>query len=340
MHRLVGRTPDGVAQRDRRPSLLGTRIPLISLIQALSVAEHLNFRRAATSMGVSQSAVSLRIKQLEEDLGVLLFERQHRGVRLTEAGRYFLDHVATGIEHLDHAVRTAGAIANGEQGRLRVGLYSPIAAGFLGELLHRFRQLHPAVDLRITEGRARDTIHAVREEQLDVSFVLGVPSVEDCRSKPLWRENLIIALPQQHRLASREGVRWTELAEETFLVRREGSGPQLYDHIVLRLADHWREPRVERFDVGRDTLMTMVSQGYGLTLTSEAIMQILFPGVVFRPLLDEPEPITFSAVWSPHNRSRALHDLLTLAQRRGRANGFRFTPAEPAAPSQRPDPSP
>ena len=114
---------------------LGSRIPLVSLIQALSVAEHLNFRHAASALGVSQSSVSTRIKQLEQDLSIALFERRHRGVRLTEAGQHFLEHVATGIEHLDHAVRTAGAIARGEQGRLCVGLYSSIAAGFLAELL-------------------------------------------------------------------------------------------------------------------------------------------------------------------------------------------------------------
>ncbi len=340
MRRINQRNRDFGLLSARIGTQLGGRIPLISLVQALAVAEYLSFRRAATAMGVSQSSVSMRIKLLEQDLGVLLFERWSRGVRLTEAGRHFLAHVATAIEHLDHAVKTAGAIGMGRQGRLRIGLYSPIASGFLGELLRGFRELHPAVDVRITEGRARETVRAVREEQLDVTFVLGIPSVEDCHTKPLWREDLVIALPQQHPCATAEGVRWTDLAEETFLVRREGSGPQLYDHIVLRLADHWREPRIERSDVGRDTLMTMVSQGFGVTLTSEAIMQIFFPGVVFQPLLDEPEPITFSAVWSPHNRSRALRDLLTLAQRRAKAKGFNFAQAETAALSQRPGRSP
>ena len=159
--------PNGVVY-----SPLGSRIPLASLIQALSVAEHLNFRHAASALGVSQSSVSTRIKQLEQDLGVLLFERRHRGVRVTEAGQHFLEHVATGIEHLDHAVRTAGAISRGEQGRLHVGLYSSIAAGFLAELLSQFRELHPAVDLLITEGRARDTIRQVREARLPLSVVL------------------------------------------------------------------------------------------------------------------------------------------------------------------------
>jgi len=312
--------PNGVVY-----SPLGSRIPLASLIQALSVAEHLNFRHAAAALGVSQSSVSTRIKQLEQDLGVLLFERRHRGVRLTEAGQHFLEHVATGIEHLDHAVRTAGAIARGEQGRLRVGLYSSIAAGFLAELLGQFRELHPAVDFQITEGRARDAIREVHEARLDVAFVLGVPPAGDCQSKPLWTEVLLVALPERHPLAGAESVMWSELASENFLTRSGGAGPQVHDHIVLRLAEHWSRPRIQRFEVERDTLMSMVAQGHGITLTSEATPQASFPGVVFRPILDEPEPITFSAVWSPHNRSRALKDLLALAQRKseGKSPGIR-----------------
>jgi GST-like protein len=86
---------------------------LVALLQALAVAEHLNFRRAAAALSVSQSSVSLRVKQLEEYLGILLFERRHRGVRLTEAGRHFLEQVAVGIEHLDYAVKTAGMFESG-----------------------------------------------------------------------------------------------------------------------------------------------------------------------------------------------------------------------------------
>ena len=297
-------------------SPLGSRIPLVSLIHALAVAEHLNFRHAASALRVSQSSVSTRIKQLEQDLGTLLFERRHRGVRLTEAGRHFLEQVATGIEHLDHAVRTAGAISRGEQGRLRVGLYASIAAGFLAELLGQFRELHPAVDLQITEGRARDTIREVREGRLDVAFIVGVPPAGDCHSKPLWTEVLLVAFQEGHPLAAAEGVRWPELAGEPFLARSGGAGPQVHDHIALRLAGKWSQPHIRLLEVERDTLMSMVAQGYGITLTSEAAAQAAFPGVVFRPILDEVEPITFSALWSPHNRSQALQNLLALAQRK------------------------
>lgn len=97
---------------------------MVSLIQTLSVAEHLNFRHAANAMGISQSSVSARVKALEDNLGIVLFERHARGVRLMEAGRHFVERVATGIDQLDHAVRTAGMVARGEDGRLRVGIHA------------------------------------------------------------------------------------------------------------------------------------------------------------------------------------------------------------------------
>src|SRR5260221_4945298 len=253
MRRRISSLVQSRPARTAAQPALGSRIPLVSLIHALAVAEHLNFRHAASALGVSQSSVSTGIKQLEQDLGILLFERRHRGVRLTEAGQHFLEHVATGIEHLDHAVKTAGAIARGEQGRLRIGLYSSIAAGFLAELLRQFRELHPAVDLQITEGRARDTIREVREARLDVAFVVGVPPAGDCHSKPLWTEALLVALREGHPLAGAEGVRWPELAGEPFLARSGGAGPQVHDHIVLRLPGNWAPALIHAFLHGSDT---------------------------------------------------------------------------------------
>src|SRR5574344_467562 len=99
--------------------ILSGRIPLISLVQFIAVAEHLNFRHAAKALGISQSSVSARVKALEDNLGVLLFERHARGVRLTDAGRHFMERVTAGVDQLDHAVKTAGMTAQGEYGRLR-----------------------------------------------------------------------------------------------------------------------------------------------------------------------------------------------------------------------------
>ncbi len=100
----------------------------------LAVAEYLSFHRVANALGVSQSSVSARIKALEEDLGILLFERNTRGVRLTEAGRLFVERVSAGVEHLDHAVKSAGMAALGACGRLRMGVHGLIPHSFLTNL--------------------------------------------------------------------------------------------------------------------------------------------------------------------------------------------------------------
>ena len=141
-----------------RTSVLGSRIPLASLIQTLAVAEYLNFRHAANALGVSVSSVSARVKTLEEDLGILLFERYARGVRLTEAGRRFVEGVAAGVDQLDHAVKTAGMAASGECGRLRICIHALIPRSFLAELIERYREDHPGIEVEITEGTARDAL--------------------------------------------------------------------------------------------------------------------------------------------------------------------------------------
>lgn len=307
MRRLVGR---GI---ESKRSLLGSRIPLASLIQTLAVAEHLNFRHAANRLGVSQSSVSTRIKTLEEDLGILLFERRHRGVRLTEAGRIFIAEIAAGIEQLDHAIKTVGTVSSGVVGHLGIGLHSSIAAGFLADLRGRYREEYPDVEQVVLEGRSAETTSQVREGKLDIAFVMGAADASDCHSRPLWNEGFLIALPLQHPLTALDRILWSDLASEVFLVRHGGTGPQLQNHIVRRLSERERTPHLRRRDVGRDTLMHMVAAGEGITLTTEAASHVPFPGVVFRSISDETECGKFSAVWSPHNRSPALKNLLDLA---------------------------
>lgn len=298
---------------DEPSLLLRGRVPLASLIQTLAVAEHLSFYRAANALGVSQSSVSARIKALEEDLGVRLFERNTRGVRLTEAGRLFVERVSAGVEHLDHAVKSAGMAALGECGRLRVGVHGLIPHSFLANLIGRYRDDYPGIDLEIAEGTAREAITHLRAGHLDIAFVVGTPDLPDFRSRRVWTEPLVVAMSDRHSLAGQEHVTWAELTGETFLVRPGGPGPQVHDHILLRLAGRWPAPTVLRIGVERASLLSMVGQGFGITLLGAASSLSPVAGVRFLPIADEPEPIVFSAVWSPFNQSAALRNLLDLA---------------------------
>ena len=299
-------------------SRLGARIPMISLIQALTVAEYLNFRHAANVLGVSPSSVSERIKTLEADLGILLFERHARGVRLTEAGRHFVEGVAAGIDRLEHAVNTAGAFARGDLGRIRVGVYALIPGSFLDDLLARYRKEHPGVTIEISEGTARDIIFQLRSDQVDIAFVAGAPDLPDCHTRRIWNEPLVAVLPAEHPLAQSNGVTWDDLAGEAFLVRHNGTGPQVYELIIQRLCRTvGRRTAILRCDVERCTLMhdcrVSASRSPGRPRADRR------PGVVYRPCRDAPEPVPFSAVWSPYNQSAILRNLVDLAGTMGRS---------------------
>ncbi|TIP12527.1 LysR family transcriptional regulator [Mesorhizobium sp.] len=291
---------------------------MASFIHVLAVAEHLNFRHAATALGIGQSSVSARIKALEDELGILLFDRNTRGVRLTEAGRRFVEYAAIGMDHLNHAVKTAGMLARGERGSLRIGAYALTRHSFLSRLLAQYREQHPSIDIELAEGTARDLVTRLRTGHLDVTFLAGSLEVPDCHSRVLWSEPLLVVLPKAHPLVEHGGLQWADLAEDIFLVRRSGTGPQAYDYIVLRMAGRWPSPSIQCFDVERSTLLSMVAQGYGVTIVGEAASLDDVPGVVFRRLLDERDPMPFSAVWSPCNRNPALIRLLALADEMAR----------------------
>jgi DNA-binding transcriptional LysR family regulator len=103
-------------------------------MQALLVGEYLSFRRAARVLGVRQSAVSRRVRELEDELGVSLFERDRAGVRVTNAGALFLEQARNALEQLSHAATAAEAAGRGAVGKLSVGILSSMGGSFLGRI--------------------------------------------------------------------------------------------------------------------------------------------------------------------------------------------------------------
>lgn len=197
---------------------------MVALAQTLAVAEYLSFHGAALALGVSQSSVSTRIKALEEDLGIVLFDRTTRGVRLTDAGRCFVDQVDEAMGILDRAIKNAGMQARGEEGELRIGVHALMPGCFLDGLFERFHEDYPGVRLHITEGTARDAQFMVRESRLDIAFMACTHEIPDLNSRVIWHNRLMVALPAGHPLTAMPDVEWRQLARETFLVRHGGTG--------------------------------------------------------------------------------------------------------------------
>ncbi|MGB3689754.1 MAG: LysR family transcriptional regulator [Jannaschia helgolandensis] len=141
-----------------------------------------SFRRAAMSLGIRQSAISRRIRDLEDELGASLFNRHSGGVILTHAGKKFVRHARQALSEVSSAAADVGLIGRGEEGVVRVGIFSSLASGFLAQMLRAYSNRYGDVRIDIVEGAPLDHISAVRMHKLDVAFVTGVPPRPTCCS--------------------------------------------------------------------------------------------------------------------------------------------------------------
>jgi len=281
---------------------------------ALVAAELGSFRRVGEVLGVHQSTVCRRVRILEDRLGATLFVRTRSGVRLTVSGERFLKEAAIAADHFDRAAKAISSPSRASRGELRVGLFTSLAAGYLGPLLERFGALHPLVEVELEEARNQAIIVGVINGRLDVAFVAGEPTLTGCTTLRLWTERVYLALPQDHRLAGHEVVRWDEVRLDRFIVSTIGPGPEIHEYLMKRLSDVGFRPNIKSHRVARDNLISMVGKGFGLTVTTEATLGTRFPGVVLRPFDGESEIIPFSAVWNPRNANSVLNRFLNFAR--------------------------
>lgn len=284
-------------------------------LRYLAVAAQVgSFRRTAEICDVDQSNVSRALKQLEHHLGVALFDRNRSGVRLTLAGRRFLDEASLAIEQLESAKRTVGVIRSGQSGQVRIGILTSLAGGSLRQLFHTYAKRYPRVVLDIRDGGRLEHLAAIRARRLDAAIVTGFEQVSGCETRELWCERVYVALSEDHPLAARSKLDWPDLKAERFIVRRGEPGPEIHDYIVRRSADYSTCPDVEEKATSQETLMNLVSLGQGITPVSAAWTAVKVPGLMLRPLTARSDIVPFSVIWSSENRSPAFLQFLQTAE--------------------------
>lgn len=296
----------------------------------VEVAAAAGFRRAAAHLNVRQSVVSRRVRDLEDELGVSLFERHRGGVRLTHAGTRFLTEVRPVLSHLESAVASVRANGHADEGRIRLGVGTSLSAGFIRRLLEAWSAEHPGVILEFHEAGPREHLGAILNRDIDVTFLTGSSWPPGCDTELLWTDEVFAAV-QSGQGTQANVLDLRALAEQRFIVTRGGFGPEIRDFIVKRLADLGVSPTVEFIDVGREVLMTLVGLGFGVTLVAGVDTGVMYPKVAYARVAGEELP--FSAVWSPENDNPALRRFLSLARVLARTS-------RRDAPSRTLDPSP
>jgi DNA-binding transcriptional LysR family regulator len=289
-------------------------VDLQHLRYAVAAADHGSFRRAAEVLLLQQSTLSRCIRQLEHSLGMTVFERSSGGVRATTAGCHFLRTARSIVEQMDSLVNSAYHVGRGEAGRLSVGFYTSISAGNLLATLVDFKKRFSQIDVCLKESSRVRLVTALRNGVLDIAIATSeLPLLAD-QGMPLWSERILLALLEEHPLAGKDVVHWTDLRGETVLLSQYDPGRELEDLLMSKLVSPEDRPKIARHDVSRGIIKSLIAAGFGVSLVTESDIGANFSRLTYRELRDGtgPSRVGFSAHWRSDNDNPALANFLKL----------------------------
>lgn len=278
----------------------------------VTVAETLHFGRAAELLHIVQPAVSQQIRRLERDLGVELFDRSPRRVRLTEAGRQFLPEAVAVLAAADRAMAVAALAGNPGRSRLRIGTSAGLGVR-LDDVLARLAASAPETTVELVSAPVRERMAQVGDGRLDAAFVRGTAGSSDLLAVPVWPEPLVAAVPAGSALAAAGELDLADLAGMRLILTRRGNHPALVDLVVGACSAAGFEPApgpatgtlqdtLAAIGAGRD-LWTVVYQAHASTLRT--------PRVAFVPFRDRRMALVTSlVVRGGQQRSGPLRALL------------------------------
>ncbi|MBD2102823.1 LysR family transcriptional regulator [Leptolyngbya sp. FACHB-261] len=283
----------------------------------VTVAEELNFRRAAERLYMEQPPLSRQIRQLEDELGVELFYRSKRGVTLTEAGNALLDEARLTLAQAERAAKAAQQAVQAK--KLTIGFSICAFNRVLPELIQVFRQRFPEVVVTLTEMSAEAQIQALLNNTIDFGFVHGPVAHSDLHSLTLLSEPVVVALPADHALVEQTQIDLHLLADESFVLCPQPVKPELYAQIMQLCDQAGFRPRIVQEASPPEVLLGLVESGMGITLVAAGAGTRHNLGVVYRPLatstpLATPQ-VEIAVVWHKGQTSPIAHQFLSLINR-------------------------
>ena len=253
----------------------------------LSIAETLHFGRTAELIHLSQPALSLQIKALEEEVGVRLFERNRRKTTLTAAGFAFRDDAARALAQLEQAIRSARQAASGKLGLLRIGFISTAGVEIVPNIIRQFRALNPEVEFSLRAIPTADQVLMLETGLLDIGFFrlpIGGHSVLDVVT--VHREPFVLVAPSSHKLAKRKRVRLREVAGEDFVMYDRTYAPGFHDLIFGMLRDAGIVPNESQTAAEISTLISLVDAHMGVAILPLSAVKHSVASVVACNILD------------------------------------------------------
>ncbi|MES2785591.1 MAG: LysR family transcriptional regulator [Pseudomonadota bacterium] len=252
--------------------------------QFLAVADELHFGRAALRLHMTQPPLTQAIANLEQQLGVRLFDRTKRSVQLTAAGTALMPEARDLLARAQALPQHARAAARGEVGRLRLAFVSTAGFSLLPQWVQAFRSQYPQVEFELVEATGDVQLRLLERGEIDAGFMLHSPGFApaDLQHLRITREPLVTALPSQHPLATTRILSLSAVLDEPLVIFPRRIVPSLHDAIFGMYHAAKRTPQVAQEAIQMQTIVNLVSAGLGIAWVPESVRQFQRPGIVYR----------------------------------------------------------
>lgn len=277
----------------------------------LALAQELHFWHTAEKVFITQSALSRQIKALENELGLKLFERNKRTVKLTEAGAFLRDQWLPLYDEIDRINRQAKKIHDGESGSVRIGYPGSITYGFLPEIVASITQSLPELKVELVEPTDINSEQLLLSYQMDLAFRRDPAANPALQSICLYSENFSLVVPGDHPLDEQNFKGLQDVKNEKFIL----SGLQNKTFYVANLRQIFNEYNLEpdvhiESDFG-GMIISLVSKGLGVSILPSSFSYSAHPGVRFIRL---PQRVNLYVSWRRENTSPVLKNVLVQVQ--------------------------
>jgi LysR family hca operon transcriptional activator len=282
----------------------------------VAVAEALSFSRAAVQLRLAQPSLSTQIRDLEDELGLRLLDRDRTRVALTNAGAVFLRESRQVLASAETAVKRAREAAAGQTGELRLAAMGLATFSFLPACLARFRAAIPGARVTVIEMTPSEQLGKLVRGEIHTGFISGplprVASAKQLKAVKILRSALVVMFAPEHPLARGPDVRLQDLVEKTFLhIRNEGTDThRIWTHEICRKAGF--TPRFGAVAMNLDNLTSMVAAGEGVALIPKLVFRGPTPGCAYMPIAEKNLFHELLAVSNPHFHSGLVERFLEI----------------------------
>ena len=278
----------------------------------LAVAEELHFRKAAEKLFISQPGLSRQIKQMEQDLGVTLFERNNRRVALTKTGDYLQKELQINLKNLEDILTHSKLIHHGKEGHLTLGFVGSAMLQIIPAILKQFNSKFPKVMFKLEEMDNQKQIEGLLSQEIDVCFVRLERVPRSLEIHTVLKETFCLVLPKNHPVNKRNFKNLSQFKDSPFILFDPEYSASYYEKVMQIFVGCGFAPIISHNTIHASSIYKLVENNLGVSIVPKSLQFGYDMNVKFIELDAIPQRAFLSIAWSKNNRNPMLQNILRL----------------------------